>query len=57
VRCELGAAARLPSWDRFQIPLPFTRCRFLLGPQVVVGANEGRDAETARHLTELMGEA
>jgi lysophospholipid acyltransferase (LPLAT)-like uncharacterized protein len=33
---------RMPSWDRFQVPLPFSRCEVRLGEPVVVP----RDLET-----------
>jgi lysophospholipid acyltransferase (LPLAT)-like uncharacterized protein len=42
---------KLRSWDRFQIPLPFSRCDIRLGPAVPVpreADNAGREAARAR---------
>ena len=34
--CYLGWKIQVKSWDRFQIPLPFSRCEVILGPPVHV---------------------
>ena len=39
---------QLKSWDRFQIPLPFSRCECLCRPIIQV-PREISDAEAARH--------
>ncbi len=42
--CNLGWKIRLKSWDRFQIPLPFSRCEMVFGPPIRV-PREATDAE------------
>jgi hypothetical protein len=37
VSYQLNWKIRLKSWDRFQIPLPFARCRVTVGQPVRVG--------------------
>lgn len=44
VSYELNWKIRLKSWDRFQVPLPFARCRIVSGPIVRV-PREATDAE------------
>jgi hypothetical protein len=34
--CELGWKIRVKSWDRFQIPLPFSRCKMTFGEAIRV---------------------
>lgn len=41
VACALRAAVRLPSWDRFQLPLPFTRARVAWGAPIHVAPDAG----------------
>jgi lysophospholipid acyltransferase (LPLAT)-like uncharacterized protein len=44
---ELSAKWRLRSWDRFQIPKPFCRCRVTVGEAVWAGTEldeAGREA-------------
>lgn len=31
VSCHLGPKIQLKSWDRFQIPMPFSRCEIVVG--------------------------
>jgi lysophospholipid acyltransferase (LPLAT)-like uncharacterized protein len=50
--CHLSGKIRVKSWDRFQIPIPFSRCKMLLGEPVRVPRN-ATDAEREalrRHL-------
>jgi lysophospholipid acyltransferase (LPLAT)-like uncharacterized protein len=42
--CYLGWKIQVKSWDRFQIPLPFSRCEVILGPPVHV-PRQASDAE------------
>ncbi len=42
----------LKSWDRMQIPKPFTKARFILGPPIYVTA-EADDQEVAKKTVEL----
>ena len=60
VSYELNRKVRLKSWDRFQVPLPFARCRYHLGPVMQVPRDAGeaeRDAlrrqleQTLREIT------
>jgi lysophospholipid acyltransferase (LPLAT)-like uncharacterized protein len=44
VSYRLGWKIRLKSWDRFQIPLPFSRCEILFGQPLRV-PREVTDAE------------
>jgi lysophospholipid acyltransferase (LPLAT)-like uncharacterized protein len=49
---NLGWKLQLKSWDRFQIPLPFSRCEMVIGKPVYV-PREASDAEREalrRHL-------
>lgn len=50
--CRLGWKIRVKSWDRFQIPLPFSRCEMFFGKPVVV-PREITDAERARLRAQL----
>jgi lysophospholipid acyltransferase (LPLAT)-like uncharacterized protein len=36
VSCRLGWKIRVNSWDRFQIPLPFSRCEISIEPPIYV---------------------
>ena len=47
---------RLKSWDRFQIPLPFSRCELTLGKPVYVPrcATDAEREEIRKHLEQLM---
>ena len=42
--CNLGWKIRLKSWDRFQIPLPFSRCEMIFEQPIRV-PGEATDAE------------
>jgi len=42
--CQLGWKIRVKSWDRFQIPLPFSRCAMTFGVPIRV-PREASDAE------------
>lgn len=46
VSYNLSWKIRLKSWDRFQIPLPFSRCQFIIGEPVQV-PREATDDERA----------
>lgn len=37
----------LKSWDRFQIPLPFARCEFRVGPPVIVPRDASEETRAA----------
>jgi len=52
--CQLGWKIRLKSWDHFEVPLPFSRCRMTFGEPIHVprGATE---AERAQLLEQLQG--
>ena len=44
---------QMPSWDRFQIPLPFTRCDIKVGEPLTVGRNISKEKrEKAREELE-----
>ena len=43
---------KLPSWDSFQIPKPFTRAKILVAPPIFVAA-DANDEELERKRTEL----
>jgi lysophospholipid acyltransferase (LPLAT)-like uncharacterized protein len=45
--CQLGWKIRLKSWDRFQIPLPFSRCEMTFHPPLRVPRHA---TEPDRHL-------
>jgi lysophospholipid acyltransferase (LPLAT)-like uncharacterized protein len=49
---ELGWKIRVRSWDRFQVPLPFTRCVFKLGEPMRV-PREATDEERERLRAEF----
>jgi lysophospholipid acyltransferase (LPLAT)-like uncharacterized protein len=44
VSCNLGWKIRVKSWDRFQIPLPFSRCEIIFAKPIRV-PREATDAE------------
>ena len=49
-------ARRLPSWDRFLVPLPFARCVLTFGPPVLVDPDADREQagkEVERALAEV----
>lgn len=51
VRCTPVRAWHFSSWDRFQLPKPFTRIRVVYGePWVVPNADEGSARELARRM-------
>lgn len=52
VSYELRWKISVKSWDRFQIPLPFTRCTMRLGPPITVPREAG-DPERERLRSEL----
>jgi hypothetical protein len=43
---------KLPSWDAFQIPKPFTRAKIFVAPPIYVTA-DANDEELERKRTEL----
>jgi lysophospholipid acyltransferase (LPLAT)-like uncharacterized protein len=49
---HLGWKIRLKSWDRFQIPLPFSRCEMIFGEPVRL-ARDATDAEREQVRREL----
>jgi len=48
IHVEYSRALRLKSWDRFQIPLPFTKVRVTCDEPVFVAPNADVEAERAR---------
>jgi len=50
--CNLGWKIRLKSWDRFQVPLPFSRCDMVFGQPIRV-PREATDAEREALRREL----
>jgi lysophospholipid acyltransferase (LPLAT)-like uncharacterized protein len=52
--CQLGWKIRLKSWDRFEIPLPFSRCEMTFGELIRV-PREATDAQLAPLREELQG--
>jgi lysophospholipid acyltransferase (LPLAT)-like uncharacterized protein len=50
--CRLGWKIQVKSWDRFQIPLPFSRCEMIFGEPIHV-PREATDAERARLREQL----
>jgi lysophospholipid acyltransferase (LPLAT)-like uncharacterized protein len=52
--CHLGWRIQLKSWDRFQIPLPFSRCGMTFGQPIHV-PREATDAERAQLREQLQG--
>lgn len=55
VSCELQWKICLKSWDRFQVPLPFSRCRTTFGLPVRI-PREASDADRERARAELQEE-
>jgi len=53
--CQLGWKIRLKSWDRFEIPLPFSRCEMTFGELIRV-PREATDAELAQLREQLRAE-
>ena len=53
--CHLGWSIRLKSWDRFQIPLPFSRCEMTFGEPIRV-PREVTEAERAQLREQLQAE-
>lgn len=45
--CQVGWKIRLKSWDRFQIPMPFSRCEMTFGEPLRV-PRQATDAERAQ---------
>jgi hypothetical protein len=61
--CQLGWKIRVKSWDRFQIPLPFSRCEMTFGepirvPREATAADraDAREQLRAALLAETRGE-
>ncbi len=50
--CHLGWKVRVKSWDRFQIPLPFSRCAMTFGAPIRVPA--GADAAERNQYRERL---
>lgn len=50
--CQLGWKFRVKSWDRFQIPLPFSRCEMTFGEPIPV-PREATDTERAQLREQL----
>jgi lysophospholipid acyltransferase (LPLAT)-like uncharacterized protein len=57
VTCHYDDKWELASWDRFQIPKPFTRCRVLFGEPVPVpaGASQQQLEEAGERLRKSLG--
>jgi lysophospholipid acyltransferase (LPLAT)-like uncharacterized protein len=47
VSYRLGWKVRLKSWDRFQIPLPFSRCEVRFGAAIAVGSTSPEPEQEA----------
>jgi lysophospholipid acyltransferase (LPLAT)-like uncharacterized protein len=56
VTCNMRRKYCLKSWDRFQIPLPFSKCELILGPAIRVPreASEERREELRVELQEML---
>lgn len=50
--CALRDAVRLPTWDGFQLPVPFTRARVVWGAPLRVPAGDASAREAARAALE-----
>jgi lysophospholipid acyltransferase (LPLAT)-like uncharacterized protein len=50
--CQLGWKIQVRSWDRFQIPLPFSRCEMTFGEPIRV-PRDATDADRARLREQL----
>lgn len=48
-------AWRLPTWDRFAVPLPFTGVRLVFGPRIQIPAQLGRD-QLERYRQQVQGQ-
>ena len=48
IHIEYSQAVRLKSWDRFMIPLPFTKVRVILDHLIFVAPEADLEAERAR---------
>lgn len=57
VTTHLGWKRVLKSWDRFQVPLPFSHCELITGEPVMVPPNASEDelAAISARLAEAMG--
>jgi lysophospholipid acyltransferase (LPLAT)-like uncharacterized protein len=57
VTCKLKWKWVLKSWDRFQIPLPFSTCRLITGEAVLVSENASEAELAAIHarIAEALG--
>ena len=53
VRIELGWKIELGTWDRFQVPLPFSQCVLRVG-QPIQAATDADDAEVTARLEAAM---
>jgi lysophospholipid acyltransferase (LPLAT)-like uncharacterized protein len=58
VICHYEDKWELPSWDRFQIPKPFTKCEIILGPVISVpaDANDQVVESVAHQLESILGD-
>ncbi len=54
--CQLGWKLRVKSWDRFQIPLPFSRCEMTFGEPIRVprGASDAERAQLREQLLDVL---
>ena len=54
--CQLGWKIQVKSWDRFQIPLPFSRCTMIFGEPIRVPreASEVERAHLREHLQTVL---
>jgi lysophospholipid acyltransferase (LPLAT)-like uncharacterized protein len=57
VTCHYGWKTELRSWDRFQIPWPFSKCELVLMDPLPVpeGVGEAGEGELARELARRLG--
>ena len=54
--CQLGWKIRVKSWDRFQIPLPFSHCNMTFGEPIHVprGATDAERAQLREQLQDVL---
>ena len=54
--CRLGWKIQVKSWDRFQIPLPFSRCEITFGESIHVphGATDAERAQVREQLQDVL---
>jgi lysophospholipid acyltransferase (LPLAT)-like uncharacterized protein len=53
---DLSSKWEMPSWDRFQVPKPFSRCRLVVGEPFIVPASAEDLSSYSVRLAKAMGE-